>query len=89
MNKEIIDNFNFVVEQIKNSEPNKGNLSNDTKLQFYSLYKQATVGKCNIPQPWAVQFEERAKWDAWNKLGNMSKETAMLNYCDIYMSFFN
>ena len=32
-------------------------------LQLYGLYNQATVGDVNTPQPWAVQFEARAKWD--------------------------
>jgi diazepam-binding inhibitor (GABA receptor modulating acyl-CoA-binding protein) len=52
-------------------------------LKFYSLFKQATEGDCNIDQPWAVQFEARAKWDAWNELKGMSKEEAMQKYVDL------
>jgi diazepam-binding inhibitor (GABA receptor modulating acyl-CoA-binding protein) len=33
-------------------------------------------------QPWAVQIEARAKWDAWNALKGMSKEKAMQEYID-------
>lgn len=82
---EIEDNFNFAVEQIRNTESKGSGPSDAIKLQFYALYKQATIGKCNIPQPWALQVVDRAKWDAWNKLGNMSKETAMTKYCELYM----
>jgi len=49
-------------------------------LMFYAYYKQATVGPCNRPKPWSFDVINKAKWDAWNKLGNMSKETAMENY---------
>jgi acyl-CoA-binding protein len=34
-------------------------------LQIYGLYKQATVGDNTGAQPWAVQVEARAKWEAW------------------------
>ena len=43
-------------------------VSNDEKLKVYALFKQATVGECSEHgggQPWAVQVEKRAKWDAW------------------------
>lgn len=34
-------------------------------------------------QPWAVQFEARAKWDAWAELKGMSKEEAMRRYVEL------
>lgn len=37
-------------------------LSNDQKLQFYGLYKQATVGDVNTPQPWSINMVAKAKW---------------------------
>jgi len=82
---ELVENFNFAVEQIKASA-SAPTVSNETKLKFYALYKQATVGPCNTSQPWAVQVVERAKWDAWNSLGKMSKTTAMTDYCNLYLS---
>ena len=60
-------------------------LSNQQKLKFYSLFKQATVGKCSEKggsQPWAIKIEARAKWDAWNALGDLSKEDAEKQYVD-------
>lgn len=86
MSEEVKSNFKYAVEEIRNSETNNNNgPSNEEKLKFYGLYKQATIGKCNIAQPWAIQIVERAKWDAWDALGNMTKETAMMKYCDLYM----
>jgi len=46
----------------------------------YSLFKQATVGDVQGPQPWAVKVEARAKWDAWKSRKGMSKEEAMREY---------
>ncbi|XP_015906207.1 acyl-CoA-binding domain-containing protein 5 isoform X2 [Parasteatoda tepidariorum] len=54
--------------------------SNDTKLKFYSYYKQATAGPCELSKPGFWDVVNRAKWDAWHKLGNMSKEEAMKGY---------
>ncbi|XP_068557637.1 acyl-CoA-binding domain-containing protein 5A-like isoform X2 [Cebidichthys violaceus] len=57
--------------------------SDDMMLMFYSYYKQATLGTCNIPRPngfWDTSG--KAKWDAWSSLGNMTKEEAMRNYVE-------
>lgn len=58
-------------------------LSNDVKLQFYGLYKQATEGDVTGTQPWAVQMEARAKWDAWNSRKGMSSEEAKSQYVEL------
>nr|XP_033773403.1 acyl-CoA-binding domain-containing protein 4 isoform X3 [Geotrypetes seraphini] len=48
--------------------------------RFYSYYKQATVGCCNIPRPGFWDPIGRYKWDAWNGLGTMTKGEAMAAY---------
>ena len=55
-------------------------MDNNTKLEFYSLYKQATEGDVKGTQPWAVQVEARAKWDAWNARKGMKPEEAKAAY---------
>jgi peroxisomal 3,2-trans-enoyl-CoA isomerase len=50
------------------TEPN-----DNTKLQLYALYKQATVGLCNSPKPGMLDFVAKAKRDAWLSLGDMAK----------------
>ncbi|XP_065433991.1 acyl-CoA-binding domain-containing protein 4 isoform X1 [Chrysemys picta bellii] len=52
----------------------------EVMLRFYSYYKQATVGSCEIPRPGFWDPIGRYKWDAWNRLGKMSKEEAMAAY---------
>jgi diazepam-binding inhibitor (GABA receptor modulating acyl-CoA-binding protein) len=56
--------------------------SNADLLILYGLYKQVTEGDCETAQPWAVQVQARAKWDAWNNNKKMDKFTAMRNYID-------
>jgi len=52
------------------------------KLKFYSLFKQATEGPCTTSKPRFWDVTERAKWEAWNNLGAMSKNAAMQEYVD-------
>jgi diazepam-binding inhibitor (GABA receptor modulating acyl-CoA-binding protein) len=55
--------------------------SNDTLLQLYSLYKQATEGDINIDPPSnPFDFVAKAKYEAWEKLKGKSKEDAMQDY---------
>ena len=58
------------------------NLSPDTLLYFYARYKQAQVGQCNITKPGFFDFQGKQKWSAWNSLGEMPKETAMMEYVE-------
>ncbi|GBG84915.1 hypothetical protein CBR_g39376 [Chara braunii] len=57
--------------------------SQETQLLLYGLFKQASFGPCNIPKPSIYSVAERAKWDAWNKLGDMKEEEAMAKYVDV------
>uniref|UniRef100_A0A4W5M1U9 Acyl-CoA-binding domain-containing protein 5 n=1 Tax=Hucho hucho TaxID=62062 RepID=A0A4W5M1U9_9TELE len=51
-------------------------------LKFYSYYKQSTLGPCNTPRPGFWDPMGKVKWDAWNDLGEMTKEEAMTAYVD-------
>lgn len=53
---------------------------NDVKLKIYALFKQATVGKCNTKKPGMMDFVGKAKWDAWNGLGDISQDDAKQKY---------
>ncbi|XP_059183191.1 acyl-CoA-binding domain-containing protein 5A [Centropristis striata] len=75
--------FEAAVKVIKSLPPDGPfQPSNDMMLKFYSYYKQATVGVCDIPRPGFWDAVGKAKWDAWNSLGDMSKEDAMAAYVD-------
>ncbi|BFY98394.1 hypothetical protein BsWGS_01434 [Bradybaena similaris] len=55
--------------------------TDDEKLSVYGLFKQVTVGDCNIEKPQGtLDFKGKAKWDAWNALKGKSKEDAMSEY---------
>lgn len=55
--------------------------SNDTLLQLYSFYKQATEGDIHFDAPSnPFDFVAKAKYEAWEKLKGKSKEDAMQEY---------
>ncbi|CAH1731926.1 unnamed protein product [Aphis gossypii] len=56
--------------------------SKDLLLRFYAYFKQATIGPNNQPKPSFWDVVNRAKWQAWYNLGDMSKENAMQKYVD-------
>ena len=63
----------------KGNVPTK-DVPNHRKLLCYKYFKQQKDGDVQGSQPWAVQVEARAKWDAWNSVKGMSKEEAMEKY---------
>ncbi|KAM4033655.1 acyl-CoA-binding domain-containing protein 4 isoform 2-T2 [Anomaloglossus baeobatrachus] len=73
--------FNAAVSVIQ-SLPKNGAYrpSYEEMLRFYSYYKQATIGPCNISRPGFFDPIGKYKWDAWSKLGDMSQEDAMSAY---------
>ncbi|XP_059966769.1 enoyl-CoA delta isomerase 2 isoform X2 [Mesoplodon densirostris] len=75
--------FENAMNQVKLLKKDPGN---EVKLKLYALYKQATEGPCNVPKPGVLDFINKAKWDAWNALGSLPKETARQNYVDLVSS---
>lgn len=58
--------------------------SNDTLLQLYSLYKQASEGDVNADPPSnPFDFVAKAKYEAWEALKGTPKEKAMQEYIDL------
>lgn len=71
-------------DAVVNSKELKERPSNDTLLQLYSLYKQATEGdNLNDPPANPFDFVAKAKFEAWNELAGKSKEKAMEEYIDL------
>ena len=73
--------FDQAVNQVQNAD---GDFkpSTEMKLEFYALYKQATVGDASGKRPGMMDFVGRAKYDAWGKLEGASKDQAMQQYID-------
>ena len=55
-------------------------LSEETQLVLYALDRQVVDGPCREPKPSAWNARERALWQAWDHLGQMSREEAMRLY---------
>jgi hypothetical protein len=67
-------------------------LSNETKLAFYTLFKQATDGPCTEKAPSRLKVIEYAKWKGWSALGKyvlspFSRASGLLNHCH-WWNFF-
>ncbi|XP_004473601.1 enoyl-CoA delta isomerase 2 isoform X2 [Dasypus novemcinctus] len=75
--------FENAVNQLKHLKEDPGN---EVKLKLYALYKQATEGPCRVPRPGVLDMINKAKWDAWDALGSLPKETARQNYVDLVSS---
>jgi len=56
---------------------------NDTLLDLYAYYKQATIGQCNIESPGVFNIKATKKYQAWKGLGDMDSETAKSRYIRI------
>lgn len=55
----------------------------DVQMELFALHKVAIEGPCRDPQPMPLKLSARAKWNAWQKLGNMSPEVAMEQYISL------
>ncbi|XP_014217632.1 acyl-CoA-binding domain-containing protein 5 [Copidosoma floridanum] len=77
------EKFKAAVNVIK-SLPKNGAYqpSHELMLKFYSYFKQATEGPCTSSKPAFWEVVKKAKWDAWNRLADMSKEDAMNKYVE-------
>ena len=69
-----------VIQNLPKDGPYQPSYSMQTK--FYGLYKQATVGPCNIAKPGFWDVVGRAKYHSWQQYGDMSKEEAMHQYVE-------
>ncbi|XP_068959657.1 enoyl-CoA delta isomerase 2 isoform X1 [Petaurus breviceps papuanus] len=77
------EDFERAKVQVKHLKEDPGN---EVKLKLYALFKQATEGQCTSPKPGMLDFVNKAKWDAWNALGSLPKDTARQNYVDLVAS---
>ncbi|XP_010059853.2 acyl-CoA-binding domain-containing protein 3 [Eucalyptus grandis] len=66
-----------------NTDDRLESIGSDVKMQLYGLHKVATEGPCHETQPMALMVSARAKWNAWQRLGNMSPDVAMEQYISL------
>ena len=65
-----------------NKDPNS-KMSNEEKLKFYALFKQATSGECTGPAPSRLNVVAKAKYDAWKSVGKLSKDDAKRKFIEV------
>lgn len=53
---------------------------NDSLLELYSYFKQASEGDVAGQRPGALEFVARAKFDAWAARKGMKQDVAMRGY---------
>ena len=70
--------FTLASNEVKNLKEDP--FTNDQKLNMYSLYKVATMGKCDTAKPGMFNMTAKAKWNAWNDQGDKTKEDAQTEY---------
>ena len=73
----LADDFSAAQEQVKTL---KARPSNDTLLELYSLFKQATEGDVQGKRPGMLDMKGRAKFDAWTGRKGLAKDAAMQQY---------
>ena len=84
---EVASEFESVLKNLKNIDMGTLELPDNIKLDFYKFYKQATMGDCNISEPYSIFFRDHAKWKAWDSIKGMSTEDAMKEYINYYNNY--
>lgn len=64
------EKFRIAAESIR--KVNLDKLSNEEKLELYKYFKQGDKGKNTTSKPGMFDMKGKAKWNAWNDLGDMS-----------------
>lgn len=72
--------FKKAAEDAKNLPSRPGN---DTMLELYALYKQATAGDVAGDRPGMLDMVGRAKYDAWSKKKGTTQQAAMKSYVEL------
>ena len=81
---ELKENFDKAVVESKEIPKRP---DNETLLQLYSLYKQATEGDINGEKPAMFDFVAQAKYNAWTSLKGTSADEAMQQYIALVEKF--
>lgn len=82
----IKQSFEKAVEDVKKLTARP---DNDTLLNLYSLFKQATEGNVAGNRPGMLDIKGRKKFDAWAEKKGMAAEQAMQEYVRLVQSLLN
>lgn len=75
------DRFKLAIKLVREINNTK---AEDTELgTLYGLYKQSTVGDCNISKPnKLLDYKGYKKWEYWKNYKGKSQEDSMTEYAD-------
>ena len=76
----LTDDFQKAQERVKTLTTRP---SNDTLLELYSLFKQATEGDVQGKRPGLLDLKGRAKYDAWAGRKGLGRDAAMQQYIQL------
>ena len=76
----LTDDFQKAQERVKTLTTRP---SNDSLLELYSLFKQATEGDVQGKRPGMLDLKGRAKYDAWAGRKGLGREVAMQQYIQL------
>jgi acyl-CoA-binding protein len=76
----LADDFKVAQERVKTLSTRP---SNDTLLELYALFKQATEGDVQGKRPGLLDVKGRAKFDAWTGRKGLSRDAAMQQYVQL------
>lgn len=59
--------------------------SDETLLDLYGLYKQATIGDCTRQKPtyFLIKNKDVYKWEAWDQCRGMTEQEARFEYVNL------
>ncbi|XP_034483826.1 acyl-CoA-binding protein [Drosophila innubila] len=77
-------NFEEATELVKNFKKKPADSEN---LEFYGLYKQATVGDVNIDKPGMLDLKKKVMYEAWSSRKGLSKDAAKEAYVRAYEKY--
>ncbi|OTF79889.1 hypothetical protein BLA29_009564 [Euroglyphus maynei] len=64
-------------------------IDNDTKLRLIGLCKQGSIGPCTGDKPSMFNADEKAEYQAWKALGEMSQDDAKKQYTEMVNKLLN
>ena len=68
------EEFEAAAKKLETNASIADSLSNEKKLEIYSLFKQGSFGDCNTSKPGMLDFKGKAKWEAWNARKGQTQE---------------
>lgn len=78
--------FKKAIDTIDTIDSIDKKLSNETMLELYKYFKQATFGNCCTDKPYFYELKAVAKWEAWKSISGMDNYVAKQNYIDLVNS---